>query len=32
MANKENKGVGRTALIVAIVAIGLYAATIVLNG
>jgi len=31
MANKGNKGVGRTAFIVAIVAIGLYAATIVLN-
>jgi hypothetical protein len=32
MAEKKNKGVGRTALLVAIVAIGLYVATIVLNG
>ena len=32
MAEKKNKGVGRAALIVAIVAIGLYVATIVLNG
>ena len=31
MANKRKKGVGRTALIVAMLAIGLYAATIVLN-
>jgi hypothetical protein len=31
MAEKKNKGVGKTALIVAIVAIGLYAVTIVLN-
>ena len=32
MAEKKSKGQGRTALIVAIVAIGLYLATIVLNG
>jgi len=32
MAEKKSKGQGRTALIVAIVAIGLYLATIMLNG
>jgi hypothetical protein len=32
MTEKKSKGQGRTALIVAIVAIGLYVATIVLNG
>jgi len=32
MTDKKNKGVARTALIVALVAIGLYISTIVLNG
>jgi hypothetical protein len=31
MADKNNRGVGKTALLVAVVAIGLYVITIVLN-